>query len=96
MITTYVCEYCHCHDSNGFREPEPCLKHEAECDYNPVMKTCATCKHLDYSPDSDGDDNPFWCEIFKDKKHRRNCDKWETKLKPKAPNADISHAAKKK
>ena len=87
MITTYLCEYCHCQSGNGYRDPESCRVHEAICDHNPQNKSCATCKHYDWSPDYDGDDDrtPFWCKLFKDQTWRRQCDKHEPK-RAKSPN----------
>ena len=92
MITTYECEYCHNQSGNGYREPETCLRHETECDYNPAMKTCATCDLNRFKPTENGRAYPFWCEIFRDRKHRRNCEKW-VHNKPAANPPNIPSSA---
>jgi len=80
MKTKYNCEYCDNHGSSGYDEPDACLLHESKCDYNPANKSCATCRHYDWHPDKDGDDeNPFWCNLFKDQTWRTKCDKHELK-----------------
>ncbi len=82
MKTVFLCDHC------GFECNEA---HEAKCEYNPINKTCATCKHCDFGEtreqqdkwtefDDDGDEvASIGCLVFNDQKFRDNCDKWERK-----------------
>lgn len=44
MKTKYACEFCHGW-TMGFDTAEACAKHEAECDLNPAVQSCASCRH---------------------------------------------------
>lgn len=93
MIITYTCDFCQA----SFKDREKEAYHEANCDQNPELKSCATCRYHDFQ---DGDKirehwkpqggpwesedeipTPLGCFIFNDQTWRRRCEKW--KIKPR-------------
>ena len=102
MKKTYSCEWCDNQGGSGWDTPDGCLKHEAECDYNPANRACATCKHYDW-PDTpeqsdkwqhQGDDGDWvtdmGCVAYGDQVWRTQCEKWCQKHKRVVPPNESS------
>jgi hypothetical protein len=68
-VKAFVCDFCP--RKKRFAQRGTALRHESRCFYNPVRKSCATCKNFykergdkpDYSTGYPGDPGGLYCEL---------------------------------
>lgn len=79
MHVKYHCDFCPKCLATGFDSAVNAEIHEAGCQDNPANRTCATCKHLEHTPEYRGQKRPWRCAVLGDRKFREYCKKWEGK-----------------
>lgn len=76
MFPLYQCSYC-----NTCGKEEDIRKHEEECEHNPKLKTCFTCKYKDGVPWKCGHPtNPLTIPTLFE--YMQNCDYYEETQTP--------------
>lgn len=87
MIQVWKCGFC----SKTSIDPNQIMEHELECSFNPINKTCYTCKHHYYYYESP------CCEIkldVVDGEDDGNCKGWLTNNKNELRNLKIQKICK--
>ena len=81
MKHLFSCGYCHEAMGMGglFESPKECRAHEKVCEWNPKVRSCVTCRHLEVDERCLRRRVRPRCGRHGDRKYRQGCQLWEAK-----------------